>query len=69
MYFSSMQCLVKAKKWRKEAKRVRKKGERKERGRRRKQGGKGSRKEEETGDMGRKRRVGEISVVRCQGEG
>ena len=69
MYFSSVLCLVKAKKQRKEAKRVRKKGERKERGRRRKRGGKGSRKEEETGDMGRKRSVREMSIVRCQGEG
>lgn len=58
MYFSSLLCLGMAKKWRKVARRVGQEERReKKRGGRRQEGGKGSRKEEDEGDVGRNRRV------------
>lgn len=66
MYFSSRVHLVKAKKWRKRAQRIRKKGKRKKE----EEGEKREEKEEEVGKEVRgNRRVGGASVVRCQGEG
>lgn len=65
MYFSSLLCLGKEKKWRKFAKRVVHEERREERKKREGNG----RKEEEKGDVGRSTRVVGTATARCQGEG